>query len=76
MKRQWFAVLGGLIAASWFAVLAAFGERVLSDPQFAVVGALFLSAAVLLLLPGRPTPSAGSSGTSWPAERTCYWGSR
>ena len=52
MKRQWFAVLGGFIAVSLVASLAAFGERVLFDPQFAVVGALFLSSAVLLLLAG------------------------
>lgn len=52
MKRQWFAALGGFIAASWVAVLVAFGERVLFDPQFGVVGALVLSAAVLLVLAG------------------------
>lgn len=52
MKRQWFAALGGFIAASWVAVLVAFGERVPFDPQFGVVGALVLSAAVLLVLAG------------------------
>ncbi|PSQ28251.1 hypothetical protein BRD03_04175 [Halobacteriales archaeon QS_9_68_17] len=62
MKRQWFAALGGFIAASWVAALVAFGERVRFDPQFGVVGALVSSAAVLLV-PAGTTDALG--GIEW-----------